>query len=96
MIEARKIVERIDVKSPVPRTTEFVPLEFAQSEQVREALSVFYGQLALGAQTPGSRTVSIVADPATNSLVISADQTEWPGIRELLEKLDAKEYDSSR
>ncbi len=37
----------------------------------------------------------IVADPATNSLVISAEQGEWEAISALLAELDNEEYDAS-
>lgn len=93
--EIEQILSQIDVPSQRQRTTEFVPLEFAQAEKVAEALDVFYGRYAFEADTPGKRNVSIVPDPATNSLVISAEEAEWPGIRELIAKLDAEEYDSS-
>ncbi|MFG0292217.1 MAG: secretin N-terminal domain-containing protein, partial [Phycisphaerales bacterium JB050] len=54
------------------------------------------GTFASAADTPEARNVSITADPTTNSLVISAAETEWDGIRELITKLDSEEYDSSR
>ncbi|MHC4966823.1 MAG: secretin N-terminal domain-containing protein, partial [Planctomycetota bacterium] len=59
------------------------------------ALSVFYGPMAFEADTPGKSNARIVADPATNSLVITADETEWEDIRALLAKLDNEEYDVS-
>ena len=94
--EIRSVLEEIDVPSQSRRVTEFVPLQFADAEQVRRALNVFYGRFASAAETPGARNVSIVADPASNSLVISAEPEEWPGIRELVGKLDAEDYDASR
>jgi type II secretion system protein D len=96
LTEIERILAEIDVPSRNERVTEFVTLEFAESEQVRDALSVFYGRFASAAETPGALNVSVVADPATNSLVVSAEPEEWPGIRELISKLDAEEYDASR
>ncbi|MEO1129463.1 MAG: secretin N-terminal domain-containing protein, partial [Planctomycetota bacterium] len=96
LAEIERILGEIDVPSRNERVTEFVSLEFAESEQVRDALSVFYGRFASAAETPGALNVSVVADPATNSLVVSAEPDEWPGIRELISKLDAEEYDASR
>ncbi|TVQ54711.1 MAG: hypothetical protein EA377_04940, partial [Phycisphaerales bacterium] len=90
-----RILEEIDVPADRERKTRFVPLEFAEAQQVQEALSVFYGPTAFDADTPAKRNVRIVADPATNSLVISADETEWEGIESLLSELDSEEYDSS-
>ncbi|MCZ6835153.1 MAG: hypothetical protein O7G85_05200, partial [Planctomycetota bacterium] len=90
-----KIIREIDQPSQHKRITDFVPLRFAEAEKVREALSVFYGPYSLEADTPGKINARIVADPATNSLVISADENEWEDIRALLSKLDSEEYDSS-
>ncbi|MHC5113206.1 MAG: secretin N-terminal domain-containing protein [Planctomycetota bacterium] len=90
-----KIVSELDQPSQRERITDFVPLEFAEAEKVAEALEVFYGAYALEADTPGKRNTRIVADPATNSLVITADEAEWDDIRALLGKLDSQEYDAS-
>ncbi len=89
------ILKEIDQPSATKRTTDFVPLKFAKAEKVREALSYFYGQFAADADTPGKQNVRIIADPASNSLVISADEAEWEGIRGLLAKLDREDYDTS-
>lgn len=94
-VEITEILKQIDMPSQRTRSTEFVPLEFAQAEKVADALDVFYGRFAFEADTPGKKNVSIVPDPASNSLVISAEEEEWPGIKELIAKLDAEEYDSS-
>ncbi|MCA9310311.1 MAG: hypothetical protein KDA21_03845 [Phycisphaerales bacterium] len=94
--EIDRILAQLDVPNESNRSTEFVPLKFADAEQTREALSVFYGRYAPEADTPGARNVSIVADPATNSLVVSADESEWPGIRKIIEIFDSAEYDASR
>jgi len=91
----QQVINELDQPSPTERVTEFVPLEYAQAENVQEALSVFYGDFAPEADTPAERNVRIVADPATNSLVISAEERAWDGIRSLLKKLDSEEYDSS-
>ncbi len=94
-LEIESIVAEIDQPSRTVRTTEFISIEFAEAEKVADALDVFYGRYALEADNPAKRNVSIVPDPASNSLVISADKSEWVGIRELIAKLDAEEYDSS-
>ncbi|MCA9286628.1 MAG: hypothetical protein KDA22_15500, partial [Phycisphaerales bacterium] len=90
-----RILTELDQPAESTRITDFVPLRFADAEQLQEALSYFYGPLAMDADTPGKQSVRIVADPATNSLVISADEAEWEGIRALLSKLDSEEYDAS-
>ena len=90
-----RIVAEIDQPMARQRITDFVPLKFAEAEKIQEALSVFYGPFAIEADTPGKINTRIVADPATNSLVISADESEWESIRALLMELDSEEYDSS-
>lgn len=93
--EIDRILAELDRPSERARVTEFVALKHAQSEQVRQALSFFYGQGAVDAVEPSQRNVIIVADPASNSLVISAAKDEWDGIRTLLTKLDSADYDAS-
>lgn len=94
--EILKIVKELDVAQGGKRMTEFIPLKFADPEATARALEVFYGRFAAEASTAGARSVSIIANPASRSLVIAAGETEWPGIRALLEKLDSEEYDTSR
>ncbi|MBX3373668.1 MAG: hypothetical protein KF817_07525 [Phycisphaeraceae bacterium] len=93
--QIERIIAQVDVPSERRRTTDFVPLRFAEADKIQAALSVFYGPFAFEADTPGKRTVRIVADQATNSLVISADEDEWENIRALLTRLDNEEYDAS-
>jgi type II secretion system protein D len=93
--QIQRIIAEIDRPASRERMTDFVPLRFAAAEQVQEALSVFYGPLAIEADTPGRVNTRIVADTASNSLVITADESEWANIRALLEKLDSEEYDAS-
>ena len=95
MEQILQIIEQLDQPTGPDRIREFVPLQFAEAEKIQEALSFFYGRLAPGAETPSERDVQIVADPASNSLVISASEQEWVNIRALLEKLDNEEYDAS-
>jgi len=92
----QNVVKAIDVRSERRRVTEFVPVLKGKARGIQEALSYFYGAGALDADTPSKQAVRIIADEATNSLVISADQGEWSGIRKLLERLDTEQYDGSR
>lgn len=94
--EIQKIITEVDVPSATSRTTEFVPLKFADAEATSSALGVFYGRYAPEATTPGARSATIIANPVSRSLVISADEAEWPKIRSLIEKLDNETYDTSR
>lgn len=90
------VIEQLDVPSDTERRTEFVALQYADAKATAAALDVFYGRYAPEAQTPGARLVTIIPNPVSRSLVISADEQEWPGIRALLEQLDNEEYDTSR
>jgi len=87
------ILKTIDVPSSRPRTTDFVAMKHAEAQKVQDALSYFYGRWAAEADTPDKQNVRIVADTATNSLVISAAESEWDGIRKLIAKLDSEEYE---
>jgi type II secretion system protein D len=94
--EIDRIVRELDTPVGEDRTTEFVKLEFAKAESTAAALKNFYGRYAPEAATPGARSVTIISDPVSNSLVIRADKNQWEGIRQLLSKLDTKEYDTAR
>ncbi|MDG2422645.1 MAG: secretin N-terminal domain-containing protein [Phycisphaerales bacterium] len=89
------IITEFDQPSVTDRSTRFIPLEFAEAEKVQEALTVFYGPFALDADTPSKLNVRIVADPASNSLVISAEAKEWDALQALITELDAEQYDAS-
>ncbi|MDQ7013751.1 MAG: secretin N-terminal domain-containing protein [Planctomycetota bacterium] len=96
MSRIEQIIRELDVTSGADRHTEFVRMEFADAVQTANALKMFYGRFAQEAKTFAARNVSIVADEASNSLVISAADSEWESILALLEKLDTPDYDSSR
>ncbi|MFM1803492.1 MAG: Type secretion system protein precursor [Planctomycetota bacterium] len=90
------VVKAIDVRSEKRRITEFVPIMKGKARGIQEALSYFYGAGALDADTPSKQAVRVICDEGTNSLVISAEQSEWAGIRDLLTRLDTEQYDGSR
>ena len=94
--EIAKVIEQMDVATKEKRRTEFVTLKNADAEQIATALSVFYGPTAPQADSPGARAVSVIANPAGKSLIISAEEQAWQGIRGLIEKLDSDIYDPSR
>lgn len=91
-----KMIEALDVPATNRPKTEFVKLKYAKAEQTAKALEVFYGRFAPAASTPEAQNVAIVPDPASNSLVVSAAETEWEGLRSLLKTLDTEEYDTTR
>jgi type II secretory pathway component GspD/PulD (secretin) len=94
--EIESMIKALDVPASKTRRTEFVKVEFADAEQVSKALQMFYGRFAPEASTPGARNVTIVPDRGSNSIIISADEAEWAGLKELVRKLDDKNYDTSR
>ncbi len=96
LADLEKLVAELDAPSDSTRSTEFIKLRFAEADTVRRALEMFYGRFASEADSPEARKVSIVTDEATNSLVISASEGQWAGIRALIEKLDTADYDTSR
>lgn len=95
MPEVEKMVQSLDTPPDKPRKMDFIKLEYAKAEQTAKALENFYGHYAIDA-TPQARNVTIIPDPASNSLVISAEESQWDGIRNLLKKLDTKEYDTAQ
>lgn len=94
--ELARIIADLDIPVGQTRTMEFVPLKFADAKATATALEVFFGRNAPEAASPAARNVTIIANPLSKSLVISAEQSEWPAIRSLLEKLDNEAYDTSR
>ena len=95
-VTINEILKSIDIASSLPRVTDFIPLTHAKSPAVATALSNFYGRFALDTDSPSKQSVRIVADAGTNSLVVSAAESEWAGIRELVAKLDTEQLDASR
>ncbi|MFM7259517.1 MAG: secretin N-terminal domain-containing protein, partial [bacterium] len=91
-----EVIAAIDVPPVSKRVTEFIALKAAKAAGVQEALGYFYGRGALDTDSPSKKSVRIVGDAGTNSLVISAEESEWPAIRELVAKLDNEQYDGSR
>lgn len=91
-----EIIEQLDEPEPSTRRTEFVNLEYADADSVREALRVFYGRFAPEARGRAERNVSIVADKTANSLLITGDESVFEDIHALLARLDTPAYDTSR
>lgn len=92
---AQQVLSELDRAPEGERSTEFVTMKHADAQKVREALSYFYGPDAVDAETPARRSVRIVANPATNSLVVSAPREEWDGLRSMLQRMDSEDYGSN-
>lgn len=91
-----EMIRQLDVATGGTRKTEFVTLRHANAEPTAEALAQFYGRYAREAASPAARDVTILADPTTDSLIITGEAGVFDGIRALLEKLDTPEFDTSR
>ncbi|MGI9015400.1 MAG: secretin N-terminal domain-containing protein [Phycisphaerales bacterium] len=92
--QIENLIAQIDIEREKP-TTEFIKLQFADAEVARDALGYFYGKFAPAADTPSKISARVVANPATNSLLISAETSEWENIRALLSEIDIEEFDPS-
>ena len=88
------LLTEIDIEREQP-VTEFIKLKFADAEVARDALGYFYGKFAPAADTPAKIGTRIVANAATNSLLISSEEAEWGSIRSLLDRIDVEEFDPS-
>ncbi|MEM7622478.1 MAG: secretin N-terminal domain-containing protein [Planctomycetota bacterium] len=91
-----QMIAELDVPEEGDRRTEFINLEFADAAQAAEALSLFFGRTAPEARTAAEREVSIYADSASKSLVISGPEAVFDRVRTLLTTLDTEEYDTSK
>jgi type II secretory pathway component GspD/PulD (secretin) len=82
----RKMIEMVDVESPLKKETYVIKLEEANAEELARALqSVVRNRRSTGR---GEQPLTIDAEPATNSLIISATPTEMEELRPMLESLD--------
>ncbi len=87
-----EVIAQLDVESSMQRTTHVVKLEKADAEDLAERLGQVYQQTRGGRGSRGSRSeggsMSITADPGTNSLLIYANETEFTKLQRLLATLD--------
>lgn len=88
----KQLVSRIDIPTPTGKGNVHVYyLEHAEAEELAKVLTDISGQKA--ARGKGEKpilvsSVKIVADKATNSLVITADPTDYQTLLEVIKKLD--------
>lgn len=95
MPDIEKMIQQLDVAPDHARKMDFVKLKFAKAESTARALENFFGPYARDA-TPAARNVTIIPDPTTDSLVVSADEIQWKAIRAILDKLDTELYDTNQ
>lgn len=94
--EIESVVVNLDVKPEVDNGRLKVRyLKHASAEGVAKVLSELLGQA--GVQKPGSASkalfsgdVKVVADPATNALLITADSSDMQAVNHIVDKLDIR------
>jgi len=99
--EVIRMVEKLDIAAPSDSGRLYVRyLKNADAEDVSKVINSLISGETGGAATPAggvapgkslfSGDVKIVADPATNALLITADAGDRPGIDSLIDKLDIR------
>ena len=96
--EVIRMVDKLDISPPTDNHRLYVRyLKNADAEDVAKVInSLISGQTggAAGGAAPGktlfSGDVKVVADPATNALLITADAGDRPGMDALIDKLDIR------
>ncbi len=93
--EIKKIISNLDKEAPRGKSQLHVRyLEHARAEEMAKVLNtIITGKAKLAPKpgqppTPAVEEVSITADKATNSLVITASPQEFKEIEEVIQKLD--------
>jgi general secretion pathway protein D len=94
--EIRKLISSLDKEAPKGKSTLHVRyLENARAEELAKVLSGIVGSKAKAASRPQPsqapaqvEEISITADKATNSLVITASPQEFMELEEVIQKLD--------
>jgi type II secretory pathway component GspD/PulD (secretin) len=91
MVES--LAKQLDKAGPaLSGTIRLIPMEFADARVIASTLTTLFTQRYAAARTPDvSRQHPIIlADPRSNSLLVTANQEDNKAIDDLLKKLDAK------
>jgi type II secretory pathway component GspD/PulD (secretin) len=91
MVES--LARELDKAGPaLSGTIRLIPLEFADARVIATTLTALFTQRYAAARTPdvGRQHPIILADPRSNSLLVTANQEDNKAIDDLLTKLDAK------
>jgi len=99
LAEIKKVIEILDVPFKVPAKVHVYQLKNTKAEDLAKVLQQIYGatitappagvQGTQPAYVSGSRT-PIVADPHTNSLIITCDEEEFSQLSAMIQKLDVR------
>ncbi len=92
----RDLIRRLDVPQPQSGNVRVIYLEYADAEEVATVLgkvvssfSKLETEAAKGAQ-PSAANASVEADPATNSLLITADNDTMESLLDVVKRLDIR------
>ncbi len=91
MVES--LAKQLDKAGPaLSGTIRLIPMEFADARVIASTLTTLFTQRYAAARTPDvtRQHPIILADPRSNSLLVTANQEDNKAIDELLKKLDAK------
>lgn len=85
------LISRLDRPSTILQMAQVIPLEKAPAERIREILEELYQSGEGGEGREGGKTISVVEDKRTNSVVVTAPPGELANIVALVERLDRAE-----
>jgi general secretion pathway protein D len=94
--KVRELVARLDVSQPQSGNVRVIYLEYADAEEVAVVLAKVVSSISKlepdgskGAQ-PSAENASVEADPATNSLLITADADTMESLLSVIKRLDIR------
>lgn len=95
--QVRELVARLDVSQPQSGNVRVIYLEYADAEEVATVLAKVVSSISKlesdaakkGAQ-PSAANASVEADPATNSLLITADADTMESLLSVIKRLDIR------
>ncbi|RME39333.1 MAG: hypothetical protein D6788_05675, partial [Planctomycetota bacterium] len=84
----KKLIEKVDVESTMVKETHVYKVQHADAEELARALQgVYRGRRST---RRGDQPVQITPDPATNTLLITANKLEMDELNHLIESLDVE------
>ncbi len=93
----RELIERLDVAQPQSGNVRVIYLEYADAEEVATVLAKVVASIsklesdsAKKDAQPSAANASVEADPATNSLLITADADTMDSLLSVVERLDIR------
>jgi type II secretory pathway component GspD/PulD (secretin) len=90
----KKLVEKTDVDSAADKKMQIIPLEFANADEVARSLNNVFRHKRRTRR--GEAPVTIEPQTSTNSLVVSATQSEFEELMTLIESLDVEPTEQTK